>query len=158
MAGWKRNRLSAYSNGRTIVSRDAPKTQICSPTAQSIQKPTTTKKPTPTIKEDVILECYPGHVYVGGVTGARHQVIHDQFDEEEALLPFHPGGSAPSSVPCSVTFMFRSCVFADRSRTMDTTPNPRNVWNSFTACVRQLINDPRFRLPSFEEYMQAPCE
>ena len=121
-------------------------------------QPTCTREPTPTVKEDVILECYPGHVYVGGVTGARHQVIHDQFDDEEALLPFNLRGSKKSKASCSVTFMFRSCIFSDRSRSMNTTPNPRNVWNSFTACVRQLIHDPRFRLPTFQEYSEAPDE
>ena len=118
---------------------------------QEAVQPTTTKAPGPTIAKDVVLDCYPGHVYVGGVTGARHQVIHDQFDAEEALLDFHPG-------PCSVTFMLRSCIFSDRSRNMNTTPNPRNVWHCFTSCVRQLIHDPRFRLPTFDEYMRAPLE
>ena len=37
------NKLFVYSAGRAIVSRDAPTTQICSPTAQNTQKPTPTK-------------------------------------------------------------------------------------------------------------------
>merc|ERR1712185_643525 len=40
------NRLFVYSAGRAIVPRDAPPTQICSPTAQNTQKPTPTKETT----------------------------------------------------------------------------------------------------------------
>ena len=112
-------------------------------------QPTTTKEPTHSVAKDVVLRCYPGHVYAGGVTGARHQVIADEFDEEEEVLLNLPVG------PCSLTFMFRSCVFGDRSRNMNTTPNPRNVWNSFTSCAREFINDPRLRLPTRSEYCQA---
>ena len=113
---------------------------------------TTTKDVTPTVAKDVVLRCYPGHVYAGGVTGARHEVIHDEFDEEEEALLNLPIG------PCSLTFMLRSCIFSDRSRNMGATPNPRNVWHCFTSCAREFINDPRFRLPTFAEYLQAPVE
>ena len=114
---------------------------------------TTTKESTPVIADDVVLRCYPGHVYVGGVTGARHQVIQDDFEDEagEALLNLPMG-------PCSMTFMLRSCIFPDRSRTKDVTPNPRNVWHCFTSCAREFIHDPRFRLPTIAEFLQAPDE
>lgn len=112
---------------------------------------TTTEQATPSVAADVKLQCFPGHVYLGGVTGARHQVTHDQFDAEECLLKFHPG-------LCSVTFMLRSCVFADRSRNMGVTPNPKNVWQTFTSCVRLLVSDSRLRLPTYAEYLQAPQE
>ena len=114
---------------------------------------TTTKEATPPVAKDVVLRAYPGHVYVGGVTGARHQVIQDDFEDEagEALLNLPMG-------PCSMTFMLRSCIFPDRSRNMDTTPNPRNVWHCFTSCAREFIHDPRFRLPTTAEYLQAPDE
>ena len=119
---------------------------------QEAVQATTTKHVTPSVAKDVILRCYPGHVYAGGVTGARHQVIHDEFDEEEEALLELPMG------PCSLTFMLRSCIFPDRSRNMNTTPNPRNVWLCFTSCARELINDQRLRLPTLEEYLRAPAE
>ena len=119
---------------------------------QEAVQPTTTKDVTQSVAKDVILSCYPGHVYAGGVTGARHQVIHDEFDEEEEALLDLPMG------PCSLTFMLRSCIFPDRSRLMNTTPNPRNVWLCFTACARELISDERLRLPTVDEYLQAPAE
>ena len=119
---------------------------------QEAVQPTTTKDVTQSVAKDVILSCYPGHVYAGGVTGARHQVIHDEFDEEEEALLDLPMG------PCSLTFMLRSCIFPDRSRNMNTIPNPRNVWLCFTACARELISDERLRLPTLDEYLRAPAE
>lgn len=112
-------------------------------------------KVTPTIAKDVVLQCYPGHVYAGGVTGARHQVIHD----EPSTLDFHEQGLLDLRFgPCSATFMLRSCIFPDRSRNMETTPNPLNVWLSFTSNARAFINDPRLRLPTFQEFFDAPFE
>ena len=118
---------------------------------QEAVHPSTKKQVTTPVAGDVELGCFPGHVYLGGVTGGRHQVIHSQFDDEECLLDFHPG-------PCSVTFMLRSCIFADRSRSMNTTPSPKNVWQTFTSCVRHLVSDSRLRLPTYAEYRQAPQE
>ena len=112
---------------------------------------TATEQATPSVAADVKLQCFPGHVYLGGVTGARHQVTHDQLDAEECLLKFHPG-------LCSVTFVLRSCVFADRSRNMGVTPNPKNVWQICTSCVRLLVSESRLRLPTYAQYLQAPQE
>ena len=106
---------------------------------------------TPSIAPDVVLQCAPGHVYLGGVTGARHQVLHDDVEVDCELLQFPPG-------PCSLTVMMRSCVFNDYGRCQNTTPNPRNVWLTFAASVRDLIADVRLRLPTFREFEQATSQ
>ena len=111
----------------------------------------TPKGGTPSIAPDVVLHCEPGHVYLGGVTGARHQVLHEEVGDDDGLLLLPPG-------LCSATVMMRSCVFNDHSRRMNTSPNPRNVWNAFTACVRQLVANPRLRLPTQRECELAPLQ
>ena len=112
---------------------------------------TTKVEVTPTIAPDVVLSCEPGHVYLAGVTGARHQVLHQEFGEDCGLLPLEPG-------LCSVTVMMRSCVFDDTSRRMNTTPNPANVWNTFAACVRDLVCSTQLRMPTLEEWERAPVQ
>ena len=104
---------------------------------------TTRKSPVDTIAPDVRLASRPGSVYIGGVTGARHQVQHGDVRLSD-LLEFPPG-------PCSVTVMFRSCVFADSGRRMNTTPHPRSVWTCFHTCVRTFLGSGLLRLPTLGE-------
>ena len=54
---------------------------------------------------DVIVEIEPGQVYFGGVTGARHQVVHTEAAEHE-LARFGAEGR-----PCSIADMMRSALF-----------------------------------------------
>ena len=104
---------------------------------------TTAKEFTEEAGPDVVLSCVPGHVYVAGATGARHQVRHDSPASEDTW--------DSSQGFASLTIIMRSCVFPDRARFKNMTPAPRNVWETLASCVRILLSSPGFRLPSLQE-------
>ena len=101
------------------------------------------KQQGPSVGPDVNVAGSPGHVYIGGVTGARHQVSHPAVNRSHSMLLL-PGS-------CSVTVMMRTCVFADNGRRMYQTPSPRPAWDALTACVRNFLASGSLVLPTLEQ-------
>ena len=104
----------------------------------------TTKQPTPLVGPDIVVPCWPGHVYLGGVTGARHQVQHPRYDDADM---WHCNGLGP----CSVTIMCRCTVWPNRGRNMNQTPGPRPVFEAVTTCCRKFLATATLRLPTLAE-------
>ena len=104
----------------------------------------TTVAETPRVGEDVVVPCEPGHIYLGGVTGARHQVRHQAYTHGDMWLESGFG-------PCSVTVMFRCTVWPNRGRNMKRTPSPAPVWNLLTSSIKGLLAKGILRGPTLQE-------
>ena len=85
-------------------------------------------------------------MYFGGVTGARHQVVHTEAAEHE-LARFGAEGR-----PCSIAVMMRTALFPHcRGRISDTTPSPWSAFACMAAAFRESLEHLRFELPTLEE-------
>ena len=104
----------------------------------------TTKDPTPTVGPDVVVPCGPGHVYLGGVTGARHQVEHPEYDDADMWTGSGFG-------PCSVAIMCRCTVWPNRGRNMYQTPGPLHVFEAVNTCCRNFLARATLRAPTLAE-------
>ena len=88
----------------------------------------------------------PGSVYMGGVTGAKHQVLHKE--------PANPNDRLviPGLGPCSVTIMFRTALFPHtRSRLRNATPHPPLFFKTLSASFRASLASTTWVLPSLSE-------
>ena len=99
---------------------------------------------TPTIAPDVKLECTPGHIYMGPVTGARHQVEYPVWDPSDDM-------HLPVVGSCGVVVVIRSCVWPGMARCLGQTPSPKNAWNVFSKCVRNLMSSNELVMPSLQQ-------
>lgn len=94
---------------------------------------------------DVSIPNAPGTVYLGQLTGPRHQVTH------EAALPCELL-EVPGLGPCGVNVMMRTALFPfNRARLRNTTPSPAPFFESLTRCLRDGLAAKRLRLPTLEE-------
>ena len=101
-------------------------------------------------EEDVIVDIEPGSVYFGGVTGARHQVVHCKALQHELV-------DAPlAERSCSVAIMMRTALFPhSRSRISDNQPNPKSAFRCMATAFREGLARLRLELPSLEECVTA---
>ena len=104
----------------------------------------TKKCVTPSIAPDVKLECTPGHIYMGPVTGARHQVEYPVWDPSDDM-------HLPVVGSCGVVVVIRSCVWPGMARCLGQTPSPKNAWNVFSKCVRNLMSSNELVMPSLQQ-------
>ena len=82
----------------------------------------------------------------GGVTGARHQVVHTEAAEHE-LARFGAEGR-----PCSIAVMMRTALFPHcRGRTSDTTFSLWSAFECMTTVFRESLASLPFELPTLEE-------
>ena len=84
---------------------------------------------------DIFVHSYPGVVYFGAFTGARHQVIHSPAPEDELLRA--------GDERLAVSVQCRTALFPYyRARNRETTPNPVAVFRAlawaFTAALETL--------------------
>ena len=101
-------------------------------------------------EEDVIVDIEPGSVYFGGVTGARHQVVHCKALQHELV-------DAPlAERSCSVAIMMRTALFPhSRSRISDNQPHPKSAFRCMATAFREGLARLRLELPSLEECVTA---
>jgi hypothetical protein len=93
---------------------------------------------------DVIVQNVPGTVYVGQLTGPRHQVTHRPASGHDLLW-------VPGLGRCGVNVMMRTALFAfDRARFRNTTPSPQALFEVLTRCFREAFLA-EFRLPTLPE-------
>ena len=104
----------------------------------------TRKAVTPSIAPDVKVEGTPSHIYMGGVTGARHHVEHPNEDSSNDM-------DLPLVGRCGVVVVIRCCVWPGMARCKDSTPSPKNVWDVFTSCVRSLMSSGELVMPSLRQ-------
>ena len=104
----------------------------------------TTEKETPQVGDDVAMPCEPGHIYLGGVTGARHQVRHQAYTHGDMW-------SESGFGPCSVAVMFRCTVWPNRGRNKFNTPSPAPVWHILTSSCKALLAKGILRGPTLQE-------
>ena len=101
---------------------------------------------------DVLLENRPGLVYLGQLTGPRHQVLHQPAPDDELL-------DIPGVGKCSVTVMFRTGLFPHcRSRLRNTTPSPVKVFRKLAESFRVSVASGLWRLPTLTECHAAFAE
>lgn len=94
---------------------------------------------------DTTLMNIPGTVYLGPVTGPRHQVHHEPFADGEALLIEGLGS-------CSVTVMLRCALFAKcRSRLRNVSPTPREFFELLADTFREGLAGGTWQLPTLQE-------
>ena len=105
---------------------------------------TTTRHLSQLAGPDVVVPCWPGHVYLGGVTGARHQVQHPEYDDADMWTGSGFG-------PCSVAIMCRCAVWPNRGRNMFQTPGPKHVFDAVTTCCRNFLARSTLRAPTLAE-------
>ena len=87
------------------------------------------------------LSLSPGSVYLGTLTGHRHQVLHRL-----------PRAEAEAKDTHSITVMVRTTLFpAPRAHCMARMPNPVPMFLALAASFVQSINEEPWRLPSLEE-------
>jgi hypothetical protein len=86
---------------------------------------------------DVVIKCFPGSIYMGGLTGPHHQVAHQQAGPEELVDGM------------SVTVMMRTALFPHcRSRLRNTTPSPPILFQTLAASFRESLAVGSWVLPA----------
>ena len=92
--------------------------------------------------EDVAFVNVPGTVYLGQLTGPRHQVTHEKGEPDEYL-------EVPGLGRCSVAVMMRTALFPkNRARLRDTSPSPRPLFEVLHRCFREALAEMTILLPS----------
>ena len=88
----------------------------------------------------------PGSVYMGNLTAAWHQVIHDgNTIPGEAFVP-------SNGEECKVTVLLRTDAFADyRARTASSSPGPVKVHEIATAVMVEALRARAMELPTLQE-------
>ena len=95
------------------------------------------------------LENELGTVYLGLLTGPKHQVRHIPAVDGELL-------AVPRLGALSVTVMMRTALFPhDRSRLRNTTPSPVPVFRTMIRAFLQSNTASSFRLPTLSECTAA---
>jgi hypothetical protein len=105
-----------------------------------------------------VLDNRPGSVYLGTLTGPRHQVFHKAAPRHELL-------SCPGLGDLSVTVMCRTSLFAqNHGRRRNATPGPAPVFYALAHSFNHSLRTLHFRLPSLAECEAAmsglvePCD
>ena len=94
---------------------------------------------------DVFVSNVPGTVYLGQLTGPRHQVTHEATLPGELL-------EVPGLGSCGVSVMLRTALFPhNRARLRNTTPSPLPVFEALARCFRDGLAARPLRLPSLAE-------
>ena len=94
---------------------------------------------------DVLVSNAPGTVYVGQLTGPRHQVTHEAAEPHDLL-------EVPGLGRCGVNIMMRTALFSfDRARLRNTTPSPVAFFEVLARCFREGLAAAAFRLPTLAE-------
>ena len=102
--------------------------------------------------EDIHIENGPGTIYMGQLTGPRHQVTHMAAEPDELL-------ELPGLGHCGVNIMMRTALFPyNRARLRDTTPSPQPFFEVLARCLREAMAQYAFRLPSLAECLAATQE
>ena len=84
---------------------------------------------------------HPGTVYMGVLTGPRHQVKHQHSEADDLLDGKY-----------SVSVMLRTTLFPhDRSRGKETTPAPTDLYYELAGLFTRMLVERPFRLPSLLE-------
>ena len=90
---------------------------------------------------DIRLQCVPGNVYLGGLTGPEHQVHHQPAAPDELWNKMY-----------SVTVMLRTALFpANRARNRNTTPSPISMFHTLAKEFQRGLAAGVFRLPTLPE-------
>ena len=101
---------------------------------------------------DVWLLQEPGTFWFGLLTGPQHQVIHTKAASSELLR-------VPGVGELSVSIMMRTSLFPyNRARQRDTTPNPREVFESLAETFRQGLEGQPWRLPTLKDCLACAAE
>ena len=88
----------------------------------------------------------PGSVYMGNLTAAWHQVIHDGTAIPGEMLVLNDGEE------CKVTLLLRTDAFADyRARTASSSPGPVKVHEIATAVMVEALRARAMELPTLQE-------
>ena len=96
--------------------------------------------------EDVTVQTHPGHIYVGCLCAAEHQVLHEEGSSDQDLLQHGTHG------PLEVALMLRSRIFrGTRASTAARGPNPKLVWETANDCVQKSLQEGTWALPSLED-------
>ena len=94
---------------------------------------------------DVFVANAPGTVYLGQLTGPRHQVTHEAAQLGDLL-------EVPGLGRCGVNVMMRTALFAyNRARLRNTTPSPAPLFEVLTRCFREALAARPLRLPTLAE-------
>lgn len=94
--------------------------------------------------EDILLDNVPGSVYLGGLTGPTHGVVHQSSPADELLYG-----------KWSVSLMQRTTLFPQcRSRGRNVTPHPPKFFYTLAASVRESLRTFRWALPSLQQCLQ----
>ena len=87
----------------------------------------------------------PGCVYIGTMTGPKHQVIHSDSLAPDELLGGH-----------GVVLILRTTLFPhDRSRGKRNTPSPECVFRSLASSFLHSLLKEQFVLPSLEQCIES---
>ena len=99
--------------------------------------------------KDTLVWNEPGTVYLGQLTGAKHQVTHVHCDDDELVR-------LPNCGDMSCTLIMRTSLFPhNRSRQMNTTPAPPEVFEILHTVFRQVSARCAWRLPSLADCKRA---
>jgi len=104
--------------------------------------------------EAVEVLCRPGSVYIGGLTGPLHEVIHQWPRPGESLSAATVPRKQGLGHDLSVTVMCRTCLFPhNRSRLRNTTPSPQEFFLALVESFRGSFAAHAFRLPSLRDVL-----
>ena len=88
---------------------------------------------------------FPGVVYLGGLTGPWHKVVHQDVPSDMLLQGKY-----------SVTVQLRTSLFGQaRARLRDTTPSPQEFFMTLASVIRDALRDLKWELPDHAACQQA---
>jgi len=104
--------------------------------------------------EAVEVLCRPGSVYIGGLTGPLHEVIHQWPRAGESLLAATVPKKQGLGHDLSVTVMCRTCLFPhNRSRLRNVTPSPQEFFFALAESFRGSFAAHELRCPSLQDVL-----
>ena len=142
---------SILSLGLGLWGRHAVQWYMAGPARGKIKRRRTLKAP---LQIETSPSCIhlqrPGSVYMGNLTAARHQVIHDgNTIPGEAFVP-------NNREECKVTVCLRTDAFADyRARTASSSPEPGKVQEIATAVMVKALRARAMELPTLQECLEC---
>lgn len=93
----------------------------------------------------VVIDNVPGTVYMGMLTGPRHQVTHMAASDGELL-------SVPGLGPCGVNVMARTSLFPFfQARLRNTTPAPQAVFHALARSLGDSLSRATFSMPTLSD-------